>query len=295
MDSEMFKKFINGLVFGTGFGIAFVIVGIIGFMYILPTTLNSKHLKHTIDSNDKTIYLVPPIESPKKYLGSTNTYSGEVLDFNTGMLASGPGKIIGKAVVNGTPLNGLKLRLALNGKIYSQWSTTDKQGKYEIAVPYGRYKLTGYELDRNIVNKVLPNKINHPQNHYSSSIFDVASKSDGRGMTFKFVDPVIKTISKIKYKSTDDVILTWNEYPGATQYTVQIYEKSEPHAWNSKGIFEWSDRARVFDPLMNIKEHGITLKSGHYYSVEIYAKNDQNKTLSKTVRESMEYDFEVID
>lgn len=291
----MYKKFINGLIFGAGFGIAFVIVGVIGFMYLLPITINNKHSNQTIDSSNKESFIVPPIEAPNKYLGSTNTYSGEVLDFDTGMLASGSGKIIGKAVVNGNPLRGLRLRFALNGKIYSQWATTDKTGTYEIGVPYGRYKITGFELDRNIANKILANKINHPLSYYSSSIFDVTSKHDGRGMTFKFVDPVIKTIKNMKYKTTEDVVLTWNEYPGATQYQVQIYEKSDPYTWKRKGVFERSDRAVVFDPVMNIKEHGITLKPEYYYAVEIYAKNDQNEILSKTASQSREYDFEVID
>lgn len=291
----MFKRFINGLIFGTGFGIAFVIIGIIGFMYILPETLNSKYSNHTMLSSDKITYSVPLIESTNKYLGSTNTYSGSALDFDTGVLASGLGKIAGKAVINGVPLKGLRLRLALNGKIYSQWSKTDQQGIYKIRVPYGRYKITGYELDRNIADKVLSNKINHPQNHYSSIIFDVTSTVDGRGMTFKFVDPVVKTINKIKYKSTDNIKLTWNEYPGATQYAIQIYEKTEPDTWKSKAIFDWNNRARVFDASMNIKEHGITLKPGYFYSVQIYAKNDENEILSKTPSESFNYDFEVID
>ena len=148
------------------------------------------------------------------------------------------GKIIGITSVNGKPLEGLKLRLALNGKVYSQWATSDSRGKYTINVPFGKYKIDGFELDNSIANKVLPNKINHPHSSYSSGIFDVAEEKNGRGLTFKFTDPVIKNTNKKKYAANENIVFSWKPYHGATQYSVQILEKNDQYSWNSKPLFD---------------------------------------------------------
>ena len=113
----MFKKFIDGLVFGAGFGLAFIVLWIVAIYFLLPTL--AKNSIQTINSGPSTeVNTVPSIQPPSKYLGSTNISSSGFS--RSGVLAGGPGEITGNAEANGNPVEGLKLRLALNWSVYSQ-------------------------------------------------------------------------------------------------------------------------------------------------------------------------------
>jgi hypothetical protein len=114
----MFKRFLHGLVFGSGFAIAFVIIWVVGFYVVFPKIVTTTWDSGTSAGTEKEVYAVPPINESRRFLGSTGRYStpGSRED----VLSSGPGEIVGKAEVNGEPVAGLKLRLALNGKVMSR-------------------------------------------------------------------------------------------------------------------------------------------------------------------------------
>jgi hypothetical protein len=58
----MLKKFIHGLIFGAGFGIAFVAIWIIGIWYLLPSIMETK-FKEPEFKNPKVAEILPPGES----------------------------------------------------------------------------------------------------------------------------------------------------------------------------------------------------------------------------------------
>lgn len=289
----MLKKLLNGLIFGTGFGLAFVIIWIIAIYFVLPKVFESKFESGIVGNTKKEISTAPSINTPTRFLGSPAIHSSGFT--NEGVLSKGPGEIIGNAVVNGELLVGLKLRLALNGTIMSQWATTDSNGQYIISVPYGKYIIDGFELDQSIANKVLPNKINHPQIPHSSRAFEVTANSKGRGLNFKFVDPIIKKFEKSKYSVAEDIILEWEQYPGASQYSIQIYEKSDPHSWSNNTLFKWSDQPKLTKASIKLNNYDVNLKPGYFYVVEIDARNKGMAILSETARTHTGYDFEVVE
>ena len=95
---------------------------------------------------EEDVHFPPEISRSNKFLGATGFYSGDFSRGSSGVLSSGPGQIIGAAMVDGEPLEGLRLRLALNGSVMSQWATTGAAGRYEIGVPFGGYRIDGFEL-----------------------------------------------------------------------------------------------------------------------------------------------------
>lgn len=294
----MFKKFLNGIVFGAGFGIAFIAVVVIYFQFFFQPMMERKFdtSNEVIGKSNKVIGKPPAIKDQQRFLGSPAIHSVGFMGNKGSVLSGGPGKIIGKALLNNSPVSGLKLRLALNGSVMSQWATTDAEGQYTVSVPYGKYKIDGFELDTTTADSVLAGKIDHPQNAHSSGTFEVQKDSHGRGLTFRFVNPIKKNISKKKFSISESVVLNWTRYPGASQYSIQIYENSDPHAYiGQNAIFDWSKRPRISSTSFNLKEHGVEIKAGHFYVVEIDAEDDRMGIISQTARVYTGYDFEVVD
>jgi hypothetical protein len=285
----MFKKFVNGLLFGAGLGVSLVAVLVVYFYYIHPRMIGIE-----TTPLDDVVDAPPGISERKKYLGSSSIYSGGFRDNLTGILTSGDGEIVGKVTADDEPVSGLKLRLALNGGVYSQWATTDEDGKYVISVPFGEYKVDGFELNTHSANRVLVGKIDHPLNSHFSSKFWVTAGAKGRGPTFRFVDPVEKSLPKNSYSVAEEVVLSWEPYPGASKYAVQIYEQPDPYSFKGrKRLFEWSDKPEVAATSYNLKEHGVELKQGHFYVFQVDALDEYGAMLSETYDLYPGYDFEV--
>ncbi len=106
----MFKRFIDGMVFGAGFSAAFVVVWTVAIYYILPGVIEKRIHSATsggIHEAGHEIRTVPAINLPDKFLDTTSVTSG---DFKRGggVLAGGNGRIIGGASANGKPVSGLK-------------------------------------------------------------------------------------------------------------------------------------------------------------------------------------------
>jgi hypothetical protein len=284
----MFKKLMNGFVFGVGFAIAFILVVEAYFQFFLQAKFENNF------ANSEVLDTPPTIKEVKRFLGSPAIYSGGFLDNKSGVLSNGHGEIVGKAILNNAPLSNLKLRLALNGSIMSQWAITDSDGTYSVSVPYGEYKIDGFELDLKSANSILAGKINHPQNAHSSDKFEVSKENKGLGLKFRFIDPIEKNISKNIYSTSEEIILKWEPYPAATQYSIQIFEKTDPHAFiGNKTLFDWSSKPIISDTSFNLKQHSIKLKAGHFYVVEIIARDDNMDIVSQTHRMHSGYDFEI--
>jgi len=290
----MFKKLIDGLIFGTGFGVAFVAVCIVAVYFILPSILENKYsTSEAVKLNEGEIKQPPSLNSSGRFLGSPGIYSGDFMDNREGVLSSGDGVITGTVLANENPVEGLKLRLALNGRVMSQWATTDKNGEYRVSVPYGEYQIDGYELNHSLANRLLPGKINHPENRHSTGTFRVSAGQEGHGLKFRFVDPIVKKLDKSKYSSSETVILKWEGYPGATEYTIQVYEKPDANSWKSNDLFHWPERPKVSETELDLSKYKVELKPGYFYSFEVRARNEKGSLLSDTYRDHAGFDFEI--
>jgi len=288
----MLKKLFDGLVFGTGFGIAFAAIWVIAFYFIVPNVVGNQFGSGPI--NEKEVNTAPELNDTGRYLGSSGIYSGNFPTNKNEVLTAGPGRIIGKALANGEPVEGLKLRLALNGSVMSQWATTNSNGQYEVKVPYGKYTVDGFSLDTITANKSLPNKIIHPRRSYTRSAFEVSPENKGNGPDFSFVDPVSKKIINNTYSVTDKVVLEWESYPNSAGYYVQLYEKVDADAWRTETLFDWSDRPKVSDSQIDLKEFDVQLEPGHFYTYEISAFDQDGRIISKSARTHSGYDFKVV-
>ncbi len=293
----MFKRFLEGLVFGAGFSLAFVAIIAAVFWYTANrqfsfSTGTSAYPIHSPEIT--TLDSLPPLQETRGFLGSTGIYSGNFSGRNQ-LLAAGPGEIVGQAHANGEPVAGLRLRLALNNSAMSQWAVTDQQGFYRISVPYGSYSLTGFELDGQSANQVLPNKIHRPQNYpyFSDETIEVSSDNTGTGIAFHFVDPVIKKPGKKHYAPDEAITLMWQAYPGAAEYELRLYQKEDRDSWQRSLVLEWHDRITVFEPQINLAESGITLEPGKYYSYEIYARDQEHRLITATEEKHRGYDFAI--
>lgn len=90
----MLKKFLNGIIFGTGFGIAFVFICVAGMIYLLPkafeTAENNPEFK-----NPKTAEIATPNSTdlsapPKEYSFFKNSENRMKIPENGGILAMSP-------------------------------------------------------------------------------------------------------------------------------------------------------------------------------------------------------------
>lgn len=286
----MLKKFLGGIVFGAGFSIAFIIVVVIYFQFFFKPTFE----KHIVSTPDVNVIGAPPsIQAQRKFLGSQGVFNGDFSRSNE-VLSAGPGEIVGKVMANDKPASGVKLRLALNGSVMSQWTTSGADGTYSISVPYGQYRIDGYELDSYIANSVLAGKISLPHNPYSSKAFVVARDSKGYGLNLGYVDPIELNIPKQKYSLSENIVIGWAPYPGASGYMIQMYEKSDPNEFRgNKTLFDWPNRPKLSGTTFDLKEHGIKLKAGKFYVVEISACDKNEGTISQTADLHTAYDFEV--
>lgn len=282
----MFRKFIQGVMFGAGFAVAFLGIVIATWHFFFQPKIE--------DSISATISSPPSLDDSPRYLGSTGTYSSGFLDGDRSILSEGAGRIEGVVTSNQLPVKGLRLRLALEGSAYTQWAVTNDEGKYAIPVPYGEYQLAGFELDRRSADGALPNKILHPARHHSTQRFQVAEDHPGLGLSLDFVDPV-KLLSKgARYRSGDEVLLRWNPYPGASSYSVQIYVKDKPEEFGGRDqLFTWSSRPNVSEPEINLSRHGVELKPGKFYGVHVQARGDGGEILSENHRAHDGFHFQI--
>ena len=293
----MLKKFIEGLVFGSGFSISFVTIWIMAFYFVLPQILENQYKIDTSTTSftTKEIDHAPPLNTFEKFLGVQGRYSGYFDTTESTTLAAGKGVIRGKVTANNTPVTGLKLKLALNGSTSSQWGTTDENGIYHISVPYGNYRVDGYTLDYNSANKSLPGKIAHPSQTIKTDLFEVSAAQPGKGLDFQFIDPIVKAMKKRTYSVSEVVILEWKPYPQAQNYEIQVYEKPNTKEWDRTPLFDWLAEPQTRDTHLDLSKLNIDLKQGHYYIYSVRAFDSSGHLLSESHHSYDSYDFEVVE
>jgi hypothetical protein len=288
----MLKRFLNGLIFGAGFAVALFLVSTVAFYFVFPAMIGREMV---MMPEQEVIHTPPDVSRRDRFLGIGGAYSGGFSHDMNRVLSAGPGRIVGVATVDGQPLAGLRLRLGLNGSVMSRWATTSADGRYEIRVPYGKYRIDGYDLDTKTADMVLPGKIGHPQNGHSSGTFEVSEGAPGQGLNLRFVDPVILDMPKHRFSADENIVVQWKPYPGANEYIIQIYEKANAHAFGaSNPIFEWNERPVMTEPIIDLGDYDIELKADHYYTVAIDASGN-GWPISRTADHFSGYDFTVVD
>jgi hypothetical protein len=167
-------------------------------------------------------------------------------------------------------------------------------GRYEVAEPFGDYRIDGYDLDTESANSVLASKIGYPRNPFAGGRFTVAEGAPGDGLTLDFVDPVVVAMPKRKYAAGEDVVARWQPYPGATEYAMQLWEQSGLNPSGDRHtLIDWNNRPVVSEPSANLAEYGVALKEGHYYNLDVMARTGPGQPLSHTSRKFQDYDFQV--
>lgn len=287
----MFRKFLIAIVIGAGFGIGFVVVIGIYLKIYTEQMLETRASSSALVTSD-----VPELKPHAKFLDSPGITSGGFQYRDSSILSAGPGEITGKVLANNKPVEGLQFRLALNGSVYSQYTVTDESGQYTVNVPFGTYRIDGYRLNMDVANEVLAGFINKPYMEHVSDEFDVDNNQAGRGITLEFVDAIKKNISQKAFKASEPIILEWEPHPGASAYSIQLYEKEDAYKRRgNRGIYSNQSTPIVREPILNIKDYGKHLKPRYFYTVKITALGSKGKILSYSPDKYYGYDFEIIE
>jgi hypothetical protein len=222
----------------------------------------------------------PPIR--ERFLGNSGGSRGFPID-RSKVLATGPGAIAGRVTAAGKPVRGLRVRLALNGSVMSGWAETDASGRYAVRVPYGKYRVDGYELDYKILDTVLSGLTDSPQNQPSASddIMTVAEGKPGRGVDLDYVAPVRISGPFGEVSIAKPMVIEWEAYPGAAEYQVQLTEARDPGDYTSRRqLFACCNLPKASGTSFNLSEHGVTLKKGYVYYVDVTAVDARGSRLA---------------
>ena len=287
------------LMLGSAFGGVVIFVAVVyGYFYYQWSQVESVTVPFPprIQSKETTVAALPPTAENEHYYGPHGSWIGEFSEAaRQTVLAAGPGKLVGKVTSGGKPLQGLRVRLALNGAAMSQWATSGADGSYEVPVPYGKYRVDGYQLDSTLANRLLGGKIEHP--HHEPPMREAITVAEGKPGTardFTFVAPVRKMGPSGEVSPAQAVIVTWESYPNAATYVLQLVEQKDPRDFEShQRLFEWPKRPFITGTSANLAELGVTLKKGYYYAVEIQALDERKRILSESPRSSSRPDFRV--
>lgn len=247
---------------------------------------------------EETVHSVPPVEARERFYGSHGRWIGEFSGAaRRKVLAAGPGKIVGTVTASGKPVQGLRLRLALNHAAMSQWATTGADGKYEVAVPYGKYQVNGHELDSRTAERVLSGKIDSPRFGMPElGVIVVAEGKRATGPDLAYVDPVKRKGPVGEASLSKPVVASWENYPGASAYRLQVAEQRSPTDWEEqKRLFDWRDRPVVEGTSADLGKLGAKLKKGFFYRVEIEALDAKRRPISESPRHGDGSGFRVVD
>jgi hypothetical protein len=280
-------------------GVIIFVAGVYVYLWHQWSRMEPGAVLHLPGRGEKTVSSAPPIVSTERFYGTFAMMAGGFPpDARQTVLAAGPGKLVGVVTSGGNPLQGLRLRLALNGAVMTQWAVSGAEGRYEIPVPYAKYRLDGYELDSEVVHKVLGGKIDGPrhQMHPLQEVVVVEEGKPANALDFAFVDPVRKKGPRGDVSLAQPVIASWEPYPGASAYRLQLIEQQDPADYaGHKRLFEWRQRPIVAGTSANLAEQGAKLQKGYYYTVEIEALDDNKRKLSEAPRTMQRADFRVVE
>lgn len=269
-------------IFRAGIAVAGIATFFIGYHLLINTEIDTP-----------AIGSKPPVIT-NTFLGDSERYTGNYLRKKKGVLASGPGKIQGTVSIDGQPVKGVKLRLALPDYMMSRWTSSNKTGEYSVSVPYGQYKIHGFELDSESADNLLPGLIHSPLTPHSTGPFHISENKLGTGIHFNFIKPVTKYSKEKAFNLGDSVTIAWHPYEGASSYLVQVYEHSNPEELtNRRKLFTWSDQPDVEETTIDLSAYTDKLKSGNLYTYEIRARNQKRRQISRSTSSHDNYDFKI--
>ena len=271
------------------------IAGILLFIAVIGTIAYFKFSDFFTEPYEQ-ISTPPEISAKDRFLGTPGVHMSG-FDYDTKkILADGKAKFIGNITSDGNPVVGLKIRLALNGSVYSQWATTDSEGKYEINAPPGNYKVDGYQLDYANANEVLGGKTDYPYNPHSTGIIKLEAGQKTRALDLNYVNPIVNIAPRGEFSLSNPVDISWDPYPNASYYRVQIVEQKNPRDYKSHiRLFKWEEKPFVDEPSLDLSILGVKLKKGYFYSVEVEALDKNMSMLSKSSRPFDSVNFKVVD
>lgn len=271
------------------------IAGILLFIAVLGTILYFKFNDSYSEPYEK-ISTPPEISLKDKFHGTTGSHRSGFDSHTKKVLDNGNASFIGNITSDGKPVVGLKICLALNDSIYSQWATTDSNGRYEIRVPPGSYSVDGYKLDHYNTNKTLGGKIDYPYNSHSTGIIKLEEGQKGRALDLEYVNPVVNISPKGEFSLSKPVNITWDTYLNAKYYQLQIIEQKNVHDFKLRNrLFKWKERPIVNEPSFDLIVHGIALKKDYFYFIEITALDNKMRMLSTSKRSFYNFNFKVVD
>jgi len=284
------------LVLGSALGGIIVFVAAVGGYFYFKFFSLGPPARGEILPRPDLVFTPPPIKDDAHFLGSHGVTMGEFTYDRGRILAAGPGKLAGRVTASGKPAQGLKLQLALNGEVFSQFGTSGADGRYEISVPYGKYRIDGYKLDSTSANSALPGKIDNPANVHDSGVLTVAEGRDGKALDLDFVDPVKKLGPQGEVALGQPLVASWAPYPGATEYRIQLVEQSTPGSpMTQKRLFDWDSQPKTAATMINLTERGIKLRKGYHYSFEVSALDSMGRELSNTPSSWRHPDFQAVE
>lgn len=284
----MSTSFSKGIAFGLGFTLILV-AGLSLFLFVGVPWLLDDSPPDTLETTAE----VEPAEEQRTFVGTHTAWSPDFRGSEAKLLSAGPGSIVGTALYNGSPVSGLKLRLALNNTHFTDWAVTSESGEYRLPVPYSSYRIDAFEFDRETLDRLLPGIMLHPDFiFWSKDVFDVANGKFGPGINFKFVDPVALIVDRSPLQAGEPITVEWEAYPGAASYRVQLYEKLTPGG-QSATLFERNAQPTIEGTSLTLADYGIEVKSGHYYEVDILAFDADGRAVSRTGDWNKDYDFTV--
>lgn len=282
----MFRKFLAGLAFGAGF-----VVAVIVLVYAWAAIDFNISGRHSLEEVSKA----PHLASEDVYF-SGSCYRGEFQRGSAGVLMAGPGEIRGRVTANGQGVAGLRLRLALNGGVFSQWAETKSDGTYAVTVPYDDYRIDGRELDMKQLPPELAGKIMSPASPCMGWHASVYEGSVGEGLDLEFVDPVVFIGPTGDIKVGDSITVEWAPFPDAETYRVQVFESSTRNTWQGfRPVFEHPENPEVSGTRLDLLSFTGGLRAGYFYDVHITAIDADGRHISETPGPFRAVDFRIVD
>jgi hypothetical protein len=220
----------------------------------------------------------------ERYLGSVGVTAGRFDWKNQKNLAPGQGKIKGHILKHGSPCPGIKIQILFNENLISESAASDENGVYFINVPYGVYRIDGWKIDHETADKFLAGKILEPELQFISNTITVSENILAKGPSLNFIDPIkiLKPLGIVTY--TENVEIEWSKVEVANSYRVQIIDRGDNLRGSEyKPLFRtYNDWPSTSNTTIKTKEMGINLDPGHFYTLEVHALNNNNRSISES-------------
>ena len=287
------QSFFKGLLFGAGFTLAFVVITTAWSLWVMPKAMDRMfNQSFVVDDDGKMMPLDEAGDDQRLFRspgmamhGQTSpagSYQGRFDVDAATALEPGPGQIVGRATVRGEPAAGLRFRLALNGDRFSDWATVQGDGSYQVMVPYGEYRIDGYDLDPGQFYRALMGTVLSPATEFVDEVFSVTADVTGTGPELMFVEPVRQLPTSGTLSLDEKAILAWEPHPGAASYRLRFWEGESDEAGSMMGMQECGEELRVQAPFVDLREVDLVFREDRYYALTVYAHDDQDRPVSRS-------------